>query len=276
MAGIDLNSAVVLITGGGRGIGRAAAHEFARRGARVAIGDLDADAAAQSAGELGGGAQGFALDVSDRDSFAAFIAAAEQSLGPPTVLVNNAGVMPLGGFLDEDDETSRLTIEVNLWGVIQGMRLVLPAMVERGEGHVVNVASMMGKLHVPGAAVYGATKHAVVGLGAAVREELDGTGVTVTTVLPSAVRTDLLAGVPLGRGLPTVEPEQVAGAIVDSCDARPAEVHVPGWLAAYERTVAVAPRPLVGAVRRLLGSDRVLTDLDAEQRAGYDERIRGD
>ena len=273
--GIDLNSAAVLITGGARGIGRASAVEFARRGAQVAIGDLDAGAAEEAAAELGGGAQGFGLDVSDRDSFAAFIAAAEESFGSPSVLVNNAGVMPLGGFLDEDDATSRRTIEVNLWGVIQGMRLVLPRMVERGDGHVVNVASMMGKLHVPGAAVYGATKHAVVGLGAAVREELDGTGVTVTTVLPSAVRTDLLAGVPLGRGLPTVEPEQVARAVVECCDGRRAEVHVPGWLAAYERTVAVAPGPVVGAVRRLLGSDRVLTDLDSEQRSAYDQRIHG-
>jgi short-subunit dehydrogenase len=135
---------------------------------------------------------------------------------------------------------------------------------------------MMGKLHVPGAAVYGATKHAVVGLSATVREELAGTGVTVTTVLPSAVRTDLVAGIPLGRGLPTVEPEQVARAVVDSCKGRAAEVHVPGWLAAYETTVALAPGPLVGAVRRLLGSGRVLSDLDADERAAYEQRIRGE
>lgn len=266
----------MFVTGGARGIGRATAEEFAARGARVAIGDIDAVAATSTAETVGEDARGFALDVRDRESFASFITAAEEALGPPAVLVNNAGVMPLGGFLDEDDVTSRRTIEVNLWGVIAGMRLVLPGMVERGRGHVVNVASMMGKLHVPGAAVYGATKRAVVGLSATVREELAGTGVTVTTVLPSAVRTDLVAGIPLGRGLPTVEPEQVARAVVDSCKSRPAEVHVPGWLAAYETTVALAPGPLVGAVRRLLGSGRVLSDLDADERAAYEERIRGE
>lgn len=184
--------------------------------------------------------------------------------------------MPLGRFLEQDDETIAATIRVNLEGVIIGMRLVLPGMVERGGGHVVNVASMMGKLHVPGAAVYTATKHAVVGLGAAVRDELQDTGVTLTTVLPTAVRTDLVAGVPLGRLVPTVEPEQVAEAIVDSCKGRPAEVHVPGWLAAYEPAAALAPRPLLGAVRRLLRHDRVLTDLDGGERAGYDARVRGD
>ena len=82
-------------------------------------------------------------------------------------------------------------------------------MVERGRGHVVNVASMAGKLHVPGLAVYAASKYAVVGLSAAVRDELAGTGVTVTTVLPTAVRTELTAGIPL-RGLLAVEPDDVA------------------------------------------------------------------
>jgi NADP-dependent 3-hydroxy acid dehydrogenase YdfG len=273
MGAIALEGAVALVTGGARGIGRATAAELALRGARVAIGDRDSAAAQEAAADLG--VSPFELDVSDRASFGAFLAAAEGELGPPDVLVNNAGIMPLGAFLDEDFETSDATIAVNLGGVVNGMRLALPGMLERGRGHVVNVASMMGKLHVPGAAVYGATKHAVVALGDAVRDELPGDGVTITTVLPSAVRTDLVAGVPLGAGMPTVEPEEVARAIADSCRGRPAEVHVPRWLAAYEPAAALVPGPVMGLARRLLRHDRVLTDLDPGARAGYDGRVRG-
>jgi short-subunit dehydrogenase len=272
---LELDGASVLVTGAGRGIGRATARAFAARGARVCLGDLDGESARAAAAEIGSAASGFELDVAARESFAEFVGAAEQEHGPVDVLVNNAGVMPLGAFLDESEATSRTTLEVNLWGVMLGMRLVLPGMVDRGHGHVVNVASMMGKLHVPGAAVYGATKYAVVGLSAAVREELAGTGVSISTVLPSAVRTELVAGVPLGRGMPTVEPEDVADAIVRSCQTRAAELAVPGWLSLYEPAVALTPGPLMKGIRRLLAHDRVLHKLDTTERAGYDERVRG-
>jgi NAD(P)-dependent dehydrogenase (short-subunit alcohol dehydrogenase family) len=270
---IPLETAHVAITGAARGIGRATAEAFAARGARVSIADLDAGQAGEAAAAIGPLARGFAVDVGSRDSFGAFVAAAEEGAGPIDVLVNNAGVMPLGRFLDEPDATSRTTLDVNLWGVIHGMQLVLPGMVERRRGHVVNVASMMGKLPVPGAAVYAASKHAVVGLTASVREELAGTGVTVTAVLPTATRTGLVSGVPLGRGMPTAEAEDVARAVVASCRTRPAELTVPRWLAGYEPLAALTPRPLMRLVRRLLASDRVLTSLDAEARAGYDAGV---
>jgi hypothetical protein len=271
---IPLDGATVAVTGAARGIGRATAAAFTAQGARVCLGDLDGPAVAAAAEELGARARGVRVDVTSRESFDSFLAAGEDAFGPLDVLVNNAGVMPLGAFVEEKDATSRATIEVNLWGVVLGMRLALPGMIERGRGHVVNVASMMGKAPIPGAAVYGATKHAVVGLTAAVRDELAGTDVTVSAVLPGAVRTELVSGVPLGRGLPTVEPEDVADAIVGCCQNRPPEVFVPAWMGLYDAAVAVAPRSLVGAVRRVLRHDRVLTHLDADARAAYDSRVR--
>ena len=164
---IDLGGAVVAITGGAQGIGRATARAFVARGARVAIGDLDVGLAEKTAAELGVFAH--PLDVSDQESYAGFVAAVEAELGPVDVLVNNAGIMPNGGFLELDERLDRATMEINVFGVLHGMRLVLPGMLQRGRGHVVNVASLAGKFPVPGLAVYNASKFAVVGLTAAAR-----------------------------------------------------------------------------------------------------------
>ncbi|SEP52780.1 SDR family NAD(P)-dependent oxidoreductase [Amycolatopsis saalfeldensis] len=120
--------------------------------------------------------------------------------------VRRPGVMPLGDFLEEPDELGRTTFDVNVWGLVLGLRLVLPGMIARGRGHVVNVASMAGKIPLPGMAVYNASKFAAVGLTATVRREYASSGVSVSAVLPSAVRTGLASGVPLGRGLPTADP----------------------------------------------------------------------
>src|SRR5947209_1581613 len=216
---IELAGAIVAVTGGGRGIGRATAQLFAERGATVCIGDRDPDAAAEAADEIGPRALPFALDVGSRASFAEFVSASQAVAGPLDVLVNNAGVMPAGRFLEEDDATTSTVMDVNLLGPLIGMRLVLPGMVSRGRGHVVNIASLLGKTELPGLATYTASKHALVGLSAAVRAELSGTGVTVTAVLPGIVNTELASGIPIPFArFARVEPEDVARAIVASCD----------------------------------------------------------
>jgi short-subunit dehydrogenase len=273
---IALENSVVAITGAGRGIGREAARLFVQGGARVCLGDLDGDAAADAAAAIGTGAHPFQVDVRSEDSVKEFVISIEDTIGPVDVLVNNAGVMPAGGFLDEDPETTRTVIAVNLVGPINAMRAVLPGMVERGRGHVVNVASMLGRTELPGLASYVASKHALVGLTAAVRAELRGTEVTFTTVLPGVVNTELSAGIALPRALgrfARVEPEDVARAIVDSCHRDDREVAVPRWLALYPALRPFIPSAVESFVRRLIGDDRALNAVDAEQRAAYAERI---
>jgi NAD(P)-dependent dehydrogenase (short-subunit alcohol dehydrogenase family) len=278
VTGIALNGAVVAITGGGRGIGLAAAKQFAARGATVCIGDLDGERAADAAQSAGDRVHPFMLDVRSLESFQAFAADVERTAGPIDVLVNNAGVMPAGRFLDETETTTAMILGVNVAGPVHGMRVVLPGMIERRRGHVVNVASMLGKTELPGLATYTASKHAVVGLSAAVRQELDGTGVTLTAVLPSVVNTELASGIRLPPGFARilrVEPEDVARAIVASCASTPRELAVPRWLAVYPMLRPFIPPLLEDAVRRLVGHDRAVRAAAAAGRADYESRVAG-
>ena len=270
-APIDLRGAVVAITGGAHGIGRATAEQFAAAGATVCIGDIDLAAAEATADALK--VHALALDVARRESFASFVDTIEAELGPIDILVNNAGVMPTGSFLSEPDSVDAAAMSVNHFGTSLGMKLALPKMIARGRGHVVNVASLAGRIHVPGLATYVASKHATVGLSRAVREEIDGTGVTLTTVLPAAVRTRLAAGIPL-RGVPTVDPEDVAAAVVRSVRTRAPEIAVPRGLGLAPAALAVLPPRLARLVRRGLRSDRVLTNPDTTARDAYESAIR--
>lgn len=270
---IDLDGALVAITGAARGIGLATAKEFVAAGARVALGDLDDTLAREAAAGLGESARGHLLDVTDKQSYADFLAAAEEAHGGTVdVLVNNAGVMPNGSFLDQEDRIDRLTMEVNVYGVIHGMRLALPGMIARGHGHVVNVASLAGKFPLKGLAVYNASKYAVVGLSAATRLELEGTGVSLTTVLPSAVRTELSSGIDLGV-LPAVDPEDIAAAVVRSVRSRAAEIAVPSYVGLAANGAPLVPEPVMRLLRRAVHDDAAITRVDGDVRRAYLDRI---
>jgi short-subunit dehydrogenase len=184
--------------------------------------------------------------------------------------------MPAGAFADEDDAMTDAIVDINLNGVLNGTKLALPGMLDRADGHIVNVGSYLAKLPAAGLATYCASKYAVVGFSEALRDELAGTGVTVTAVLPSAVRTELVAGVRLGGVLPTVNPEDIAAAVVSSCRHRRAIVAVPAWMRSYELAAAVIPDRLLGAIRGRLTRQRVLHTLDTVSRAGYENRVRRD
>ena len=268
-----LNSQVVAITGGARGIGRATAAALLAHGARVAIGDLDGELAGKVAEELGGGMIGLPLDVCSRQSFAGFLDGVERELGPIDVLVNNAGIAPVGDFARESDAVAARVLEVNVAGTMLGCKLALERLLPRGNGHIVNVSSALGRTPSPGIATYAASKHAIVGLTESLRIELEGSGVELHLIMPYLTDTNMAAGVRGLRGVRMTAPEEVAAAIVSVLQTGRAQAYVPrqvGWLIALQ---GIAPGAVVRLVRRVLGADRMFTQVDALERAAYEARI---
>jgi hypothetical protein len=249
--GRDLAGLVVAVTGGARGIGLATGRAFAEAGARVALGDFDGELAASCAAAVGG--EGFPLDVRHDGSWISFLAQVRASLGPVDLIVNSAGVAIPGEFVGSSMRENQLQMDVNFGGVLQGMRRALPAMLGRGSGHIVNIASAAGRISAPRAAVYIASKQAVVGLSEAVRWELRGTGVHVTAVLPTVVATEMAAGLRT-RGLPIVSAEGVAAAVRRVAASRrpPSVVMVPRWLRAVGIIDAASPQWLRDLARRIV------------------------
>jgi NAD(P)-dependent dehydrogenase (short-subunit alcohol dehydrogenase family) len=217
-----LTGKVALVTGGGSGIGAAIAWVLADAGALVAIGDLDGGTAAAVAGGLPGTAPklGVRLDVTDRDATDQAVTQVEQDLGPVEVLVNNAGISSVAPFLDISDQDWDRLMGVNLRGVLVVTQRVLPAMLQRRSGRIINISSMAGKEGLPNLAHYCATKFGVIGLTQSLAKEVAAHNVTVNAVCPGVVRTPLwddpdtgilrrlggetgwqafLSGIPLGR-----------------------------------------------------------------------------
>jgi NAD(P)-dependent dehydrogenase (short-subunit alcohol dehydrogenase family) len=270
----SLYGQVAAITGGGRGIGRATAAALAREGAKVAIGDLDLDVAKKTAEELGSNVSAYEVDVTDKDSFEAFLDAAESDLGALDVLVNNAGIMQLGRFIDEDDATAIRQVDINIHGVIYGTKSALRRMRPRNRGHIVNIASSAGKAGVPGGATYCATKHAVVGLTEAIRGELavENIEIDLSVVMPVLVNTELISGLKTTRGIKTQQPEDVAAAIVDALKFQHFDVFVPKSVGTINKVMTVLPRPAREAVGHALKADRVLLEIDQGERNQYELR----
>ncbi|MDX6678974.1 MAG: hypothetical protein QOE31_3026 [Solirubrobacteraceae bacterium] len=268
----DLAGRIVAITGGARGIGRAIAQACVRAEMQVAIGDLDVVAARRTAAELGAGTIAIELDVCNRASVRHFLDIVEQRLGPLDALVNNAGIMHLGALVDEDDASTRRQVDINVHGVLHGMKEALPRMTARHRGHLVNIASTAGRGGFAGAATYSGTKHFVVGASEAVRFELRGSGVDISCVLPVVVRTELAAGTSDARFVARLEPEDVADAVIRTLRVPRFEVFVPRYMNAMMTFAAVLPRPAREAMARALKADRVFVDLDAAARTEYELR----
>jgi NAD(P)-dependent dehydrogenase (short-subunit alcohol dehydrogenase family) len=268
----SLHGRVAVVTGGGRGIGEALSRALASEGCRVAIGDVDSAAAEAAAAELGGGAIGLPLDVTDRPGYTAFLDEVERRLGPIDILVNNAGIMSVGPLDEEDDATAVRMVEINLHGVLHGTKEAMRRMKPRGTGHIVNIASSAGKTGYPHIATYAATKHAVVGLSEGARAELRGTGVEIAAVMPAPVNTELWAGMGRVRGFNNSSPEDVAVAVIDALKFPRFDVYVPKSVGPTWVASNLLPRRVRDAFGRALKIDEVLTQHDAAARAAYEAR----
>jgi NAD(P)-dependent dehydrogenase (short-subunit alcohol dehydrogenase family) len=267
----SLTGRVVAITGGGRGIGRAIAQALAREGARVAVGDLDRESAEQTAAALGEPALGLPLDVTDHAGLIAFLDEVEQRLGPLDVVVNNAGIMPVTPLADESAESIARTLDLDLRAVIHGTQEAMRRMVPRRTGHIVNIASVAGRSGFPYLATYCAAKHGVVGLSEAVRQELRGTGVEVSVVMPSVVNTELAAGLATSR-VKNVEPEDVANEVVSALRKPRFDVFVPRSNGPLIQLTSPLPRTWREAIGRWIKADRSLLDTDRSARVEYEAR----
>jgi short-subunit dehydrogenase len=188
----DLTGRVVVVTGAGSGIGRELAVHAARRGATLSLCDRDEAGLEQTLDLVrssGANAEGQVVDVSDAEQMAVFGKTTIEQFGAPDLLINNAGIAVIGGILDTTLADWGRLLGVNVMGVVHGINAFVPAMAERGGGHVVNVASAAGLLANPQLGGYSATKHAVVGLSEALRIELAPHRVGVTAVCPGIIDT---------------------------------------------------------------------------------------
>jgi len=225
-----LDKKVVFVTGASRGIGLETARAFASAGARVVLGartESDLVAAAREIEARGGSAFAVLLDVTSDASVAQAVAAATRHFGRIDVLVNNAGVSAQALVADADFETLTRQMDVNYFGVVRMVRALLPAMLERGEGTILNIGSVAGRVPYPSMATYGASKAALHAFSQALRGEVAHRGVSVVTVIPG--HSSGGAGATVALDGPTLEtPAQIARTVVRAA-ARPRREVVSGW-----------------------------------------------
>lgn len=250
-----LRGKVAVITGAGGGIGAALARRLRAEGCRLALVDVREAALPERAPDI----TTHAIDVSDAGAWDALAREVERAHGAADLLVNNAGITVHGTFADQTLADLDRIVGVNLKGVLYGCRAFLPQLRARGEGHIVNVSSLAGRIAIPYQSTYCATKFAVRGLSAALRMELAADGVGVTAVMPGAVATSLLeraqsydraasqkmAQLMIEHG---VRPEHLADRVVRAIRRNEAEVVI-GWDARIATTVqAIAPFAIDGAL----------------------------
>ena len=192
-----LKDRVALVTGAGRGIGRAIAERLAAEGAKVAALDVD-ERTAREAGEAIGGI-GLCMDVTDAGAVAAAIAEAERRLGPTDILVNNAGWDKAEPFVKSAEETWDKVLAINLKGPIRVTRAVLDGMIERRRGRIVSISSDAGRVGSSGEAVYSAAKAGIIGFTKSMARELASREVTVNAVAPGLIETEMTAYLPEDR-----------------------------------------------------------------------------
>jgi len=241
---VELGGSVVVVTGASSGFGELAALRFGRAGARVVLAARRLErleALAERIGSEGGSALAVRCDVTELEELTALRDRVAATFDRCDVLVNNAGIRGGGPFETTDIQYLDRVIDVNLRGVVLGTKVFLPMMVERGRGHIVNVASLAGRFATPGGAIYGATKHAVVAFSESLNITLSQQGVLVTAVNPGLSKTEGFEA--RGPRPLVVSPERVADVIVKVVRLGIApEYYVPEWARWPEIFRIVTPR----------------------------------
>jgi NAD(P)-dependent dehydrogenase (short-subunit alcohol dehydrogenase family) len=243
---------VVVVTGAGRGIGRALARRFAAEGAKgVAVGDLDQDNAEAVAAELastGVGALGVRTDVGVERDVRALVEAAEVAFGPVDLCCSNAGIA-VGGGVEASDEDWQRIWDVNVMAHVYAARAVLPSMLARGEGYLLNTASAAGLLTNLGTAPYSVTKHAAVALAEWLAVTHGDEGIKVSCLCPQGVNTAMLMG-EANPGVTAADVVKVAGRVLEPDDV--AEAVVRGL---EEERFLILPHPEVAEYWRRKADD---------------------
>jgi NAD(P)-dependent dehydrogenase (short-subunit alcohol dehydrogenase family) len=251
---VELNEKVVVVTGGARGIGAALARRFAAEGAKVAVADLDGPGVEAVAADIGG--IGVVTDVSVETDVQALVAQTAEQLGPIDLFCSNAGIAESGGPEATDEAWAR-SWGVNVMAHVYAARAVLPSMLERGEGYLLQTASAAGLLSNIGAAPYTATKHAAVGFAEWLSITYGDQGIKVSCLCPQGVRTDMLLG---GAGSAAgdsvlaqgaLEPEDVAEAVVAGLAAEQFLILPHPEVGDYVRKKAADPDRWLAGMRRL-------------------------
>jgi short-subunit dehydrogenase len=253
---VELRGSVVVVTGASSGIGWSAAAAFARQGATVVASGRRTDRLELLAAEIqrrGGRALAFRCDVTAWDEVQSLRDRVLHDHGRCDVLISNAGIPGGGRFEDTPIERLEEIVRTNLLGVLYGAKAFLPAMLDAGRGHIVNVASLAGRYALPGSATYSATKHGVVAFSEALHGEVARRGVLVTCVNPGLVQTE---GFRQPKALERIglvmRPERVAEALVRVVRMGIApEYSVPRWLAAFQAARVLTPRLYRGGVTRI-------------------------
>ena len=256
---------VVAITGGGSGIGKLMAERFARKGAAIAVIDLNHDAALQTVDAIraaGGVAEAYQLDVSSReDVYKTFYNIAHE-LGPVHTLINNAGIVAGKPLMQTPDALIEKTIAVNMTSHFWTIKAVLPTMLKKNEGHIVSIASSAAFAGVPQLIDYCAAKSGAYAINDALRVELQRTGVTgvrTTVVCPYYINTGMFDGVKSWL-LPILQPNDVVNAIVDAVLHGRPEIIIPNLLTAGRLLKVILPTALADAVLKVAGFSSSMAD----------------
>jgi short-subunit dehydrogenase len=270
---VELGGARVLLTGGSRGIGPYIARALLARGARVTLAARSGDDLERVRDSLGTDrVTTVAGDVTNEEDRVAMVADAEATFGPTDVLVNNAGIESILPFTEYTEEDIHATVATNLDAPIQLCRLVVPGMLARRRGHIVNVASLAGKAPTPYNTVYAATKHGLIGFTYSLRAELYGTGVSASAVCPAFVsETGFVTSYvepEVTRGLGTeTDPRKVGRAVVRAIERDKPDVVVAGALPQIaDVSLAISPRLTEFLARRLGGYDSLRREAVARAR----------